>query len=73
MPPRAQLEALKKKVNCCLKDLTQKEAGLGVSADPDWMVCPPARPAGHNPAQNYADSRKGSVSPILAPAPCKNS
>ena len=47
-------------------------AGQGVRVDPDWVACPPTRPAGHTPAQNHANSRKGSVSPIPAPPPCKN-
>ena len=50
---------------------TTATAGLGVRVDPDWVACPPTRPAGHTPAQNHADSRKGSVSPIPAPTPAK--
>ena len=49
---------------------TTATAGLGMRVDPDWVACPPTRPAEHTPAQNHADSRNGSV-PIPA-TPCKN-
>ena len=44
---------------------TTATAGLGMRVDPDWVTCPPTRPAEHTPAQNHADSRKGSVFPSL--------
>ena len=51
---------------------TTATAGLGVRVDPDWVACPPTRPAGHTPAHNHADIRKGSVSTIAAPPPSNN-
>ena len=38
-------------------------SGLGVMVrtDPDWVACPPTRPAEHTPAQNKENSRKGST------------
>jgi hypothetical protein len=49
---------------------TTATAGLGVRVDPDWVACPPTRPAGHTPAETMRTVGTGSVSPIQAPPPC---
>ena len=51
---------------------TTATAGVGELIDPDRVACPHTRPSDHTPAQNYADSRKGSVFFIPAQNPCKN-